>query len=300
MKKERIIYTLIACALFTFLIGFFLPKPPSSALQGERFWTFKTHTKKKYDIVYVGDSRVYRGLSPDAMKRVFTKLDILNFAYSNGGLAEPMFEEATKKLKDNNSIIIIGITPASLTPGAAENEHLKQELRRKKTEVLKRVYINPHLRFFEAVKPISIIDSIRNKHTTNNYYETFTEFGFVGGRKDVYDINEAIESYIKHFKREQVSPEIIQNLMHQVNVWKNSGIKVYGFRPPTTEKMVELEDSMSGFEEHIFVKEFEQAGGNWLDIDVPDLRSYDGSHLDMESAERFSFELAKALKIYEN
>jgi hypothetical protein len=299
MKKERIIYTLVLSIALIAIVGFCLPDSPSSRLKMERFWVLKTHTKKKFDIVIIGDSRVYRGLSPNAMKEILPDLNILNFGYSNGGLNNPLFLEATKKLDENSrkKIIVIGITPASLTPGAAKNEHLKQELRRKKTEVIQRIYLNPYFQFFEPTKPNVIIDSIFNRQKTNNYYEHFTEYGFVGGKKDIYNTNEALDSYRNQFKKEQVSEKVISNLIEQVKQWKSKNIMVFGYRPPSTEKMEMLENEMSGFVEADFIHQFEMAGGIWINLELENLKSYDGSHLDEESAERVSKELAKEIKI---
>jgi len=302
MRKERILYTFLLSAIFIAVTGYFLPEPPSSRMKAERFWAYKTHTLKKFDIICIGDSRIYRGLSPDAMKKVLPDYNILNLGYSNGGLNDPLFSEATKKLdeKSNTRIIVIGITPASLTEEASQNEHLKQELRRKKTEVYQRIYLNPYLQFFEPTKPNVIIDSIFNHQKTNNYYEHFTKCGFVGGRKDKYDTNEALESYRKQFLREQVSEAVILNLMDQIQKWKMKGIQVYGYRPPSTEKMEILENEMSGFNEESFIEQFKNAGGIWIDIDMQNLRSYDGSHLDEESAEKVSKELAKKIRPIES
>lgn len=298
MLKERITYTFLLSAILIALTGYLLPEPPSSRMKADQFWSYKTHTKKKFDIVLIGDSRLYRGLSPDAMKKEMPNFDILNFGYSNGGLHEPLLSEAAKKLDEESTkkIIVIGVTPASLTPGAAKNEHLLQELRRKNSEVFQRIYLTHYLQLFEPTTPKMIINSIFDKVETNNYYEHFTKYGFVGGRKDVYDTNEALESYRKQFQREQVSDAIIDNLLKQVKEWNNKGIKVFGYRPPSTKKMEQLENELSGFREVQFVKQFEEAGGIWLELQIDNLKSYDGSHLDEESAEIFSKEIAKIIK----
>ena len=61
--------------------------------------------------------------------------------------------------------------------------------------------------------------------------------------------------------------------------------------------MVELEKELSGFNQAEFVDAFKEAGGIWIDIDPTAYDSFDGSHLQSQSALELSRDLA--LKIYE-
>ena len=47
--------------------------------------------KTRFDMILMGDSRVYRGLSPEAMKSVLSDYRIFNFGYSGGGLDPVMY-----------------------------------------------------------------------------------------------------------------------------------------------------------------------------------------------------------------
>jgi hypothetical protein len=62
-----------------------------------RYWVVKTHIQKNYDIILLGDSRVYRGISPSTMEQSMQGVRILNFGYSGGGLNQYMYEEADNK-----------------------------------------------------------------------------------------------------------------------------------------------------------------------------------------------------------
>ena len=74
------------------------------------------------------------------------------------------------------------------------------------------------------------------------------------------------------------------------------GIKVYAFRPPATEEMLEVENKYSGFDEATFVSFFEAAGGTWLEVEQTKYPSYDGSHLCPDGAIDFSHDLARLIK----
>ena len=87
------------------------------------FWYKKTFAPNDQDILLVGDSRVYRGLSPAAMAAVLKGSKILNFGYSSAGF-EPFFlDAAVKKLSAKGKrILVLGVTPHSLTAIAAQNK----------------------------------------------------------------------------------------------------------------------------------------------------------------------------------
>ena len=109
MRKERILYTFLLSAIFIAVTGYFLPEPPSSRMKAERFWAYKTHTLKKFDIICIGDSRIYRGLSPDAMKKVLPDYNILNLGYSRAVYKKQDISEDRKevlKKKEDNVLVI--------------------------------------------------------------------------------------------------------------------------------------------------------------------------------------------------
>ena len=68
----------------------------------------------------------------------------------------------------------------------------------------------------------------------------------------------------------------------------------FAFRPPASEKMEDLENAKSGYDETLIKREFSNAGGIWIDIkDRYAYKTYDGSHLTSESARLLSKYLAK-------
>jgi hypothetical protein len=61
--------------------------------------------------------------------------------------------------------------------------------------------------------------------------------------------------------------------------------------------LAQLEHELSGFERDAFIEEFTRRGGIWLDDLGADYQTYDGEHLLVTSAARFSDELAKRLRL---
>lgn len=296
MRHDRCIATVILSISIIFVVGIIKPQP-IVPLAMDRFWVVKTHTNKKVDIVLMGDSRVYRGLSPQAMHSVLPSYDIFNLGYSSGGLNPTMYEEAEQRLdKSSPNGIILGITPHSLTFSAGENEQYLQEKERPFAEILQRRHLNPHLAFFAPITPVQITQLI--EPPSRIYYQEFHDDGWVASWTVSEDPSRALKSYRKTLQETEISEDLVKLLFKQTRKWKEKGIIVVGFRPPTTVEMEKLENTFTSFQEQNIAQKFEEAGGIWLSFPLERYHSYDGSHLHKESAIRLSRDLARAIKPY--
>lgn len=282
-------------AVFILLFGTLRPMPISSVVQKEKFWADKVHSSKKYDVIVAGDSRVYRGLDPGALSAQLENRSVLNFGFSSGGFNDLIFSEINTRLLEDSpkKIVILGLSPYSLTPKAQENSHFLQEEERSSDEVFTRRFINPFLRFFDPITPTELF---QKTDSITGYHETFHRHGWVASFKVPSNPKAALESYKRNFKNNQVSQEILSKLYMQISKWRNDGIKIYAFRFPSTLDMELLENSLSGFNEDMIRSEIEAAGGFWLDIEKKyEYESYDGSHLTESSAVVFSKYLGERL-----
>jgi hypothetical protein len=277
------------------ILGIVRPKPISSRVQKEKFWADKAHSKKKYSVIIAGDSRVYRGVDPRTTSDELANHSVLNFGFSSAGFNEILFSGIKTRLAQTatEKIIVLGITPYSLTPKAQENQHYLQESKRNPKEVFKRRYINPFLSFFDPIAPTDLFQDI---DTIRGYHETFHKDGWVASYKVPSNPKAALDSYKRNFKENQVNQGVLNNLFRQISNWRNEGIKVYAFRVPSTREMEILENSLSGFNEELVRKGVEDSGGLWLAIaDKYEYESYDGSHLTETSAVIFSRNLGEQL-----
>lgn len=293
--KERVITILPIVLFWIVALSYIRPETnESNASIIKRFWIVKTHTKKKFNFLVCGDSRTYRAVSPDAMEELLPAFSILNFGFSSGSFSPFMLAQIENKLdfSASDKVLYLGITPYSLTPKAARDGHIKQELARKKEEILEALYFDPIERFFEPIK-INLgrpLDSV-------TYIQLYKKAGWVATDKIPPNPEEALSIYLKDFEDNVVSEELISSLMSKVREWSGKGIKVFATRPPTTKEMVALENRLSGFKEGPFIKRFTEAGGIWLDINENRYRSFDGSHLDIPSSIAFSKDLAALIKL---
>lgn len=296
MRKERIIYVFILSVILLIAGGLYLPKPDNSKMIQNRFWVIKTHGSNNYNILILGDSRAYRGVSPDEIEKYLPGEKILNFAYSSGRLNKFMFKEAEKRMAETKGrkIIVLAISPNSLIPPPIENAHYLEQYRLPREEIIQRLYFGPFLHFFSPLKPSEIIEGIEKK--SSNYVQEFYDNGWVASSKIKEDTSEALKTYEKWFKEAEVSGEMIDDLIDQTEKWTKKGILVVGFRIPSSESMEILEDSLAGFDENYLKNKFIKAGGKWMETNTKEYHSYDGSHLHYKSAIKLSNKLGEFIK----
>jgi hypothetical protein len=295
-KNQNIVITVILAAILVGALSFVMPKNKEKYF-GDRFWTQKTFAPAVYDIVIIGDSRTYRGVSPEIMEEKLPGTKILNFGYSNGGLNPTMFEVAEKKLSDKNSKkgIVLGVSANCITDYTQKNEQFWQEKKRHPEDIFERLYSNGILYHFSATSPEGLQEYFKKKTTTSYYRNEYHSSGYVESEKFPVDTMEAIPSYTDDFTHFKVDEQLINDLIKQVKDWTAKGITVVGFRPPTTVPMRALEDTMGLYNEAVISTRFKEAGGYWVNLNNSLYKTYDGSHLDKKSAIRLSEDLANEI-----
>ena len=293
--RNRVVLALVIGATLIGLIGLLRPDTMRTASREKWFWTWKTHSERKYDIVFVGDSRIYRGISPESMADVLHGFRIFNFGYSSGSLSTFMLAEAEKRLDiSGERIIVLGITPSSMTPRAARDEQYRQEKNRTTSEILENIYLAPFMKYFDPTTPIRFLEEIGSRKARSR--EAFYESGWIAAWKEPPGPPEPLGVYKNIFTDNGISPSLVENVLLQTGKWIQEGIRVYAFRPPTSPEMVDLERRLSGFNEETFRQRFGRSGGVWIDVTQPGYHSYDHSHLDKENAQALSRVVAEAIK----
>ncbi len=300
--KPNIWITMLIAAVLVTALSFVFPKDSEKYL-GELFWSRKTFAPARYNVVVMGDSRVYRGLSPEIMETHLPALKVLNFAYSNGGLNPTMFKAAEEKLAQNDfpKVILMGISANAISGYSAGNNQYIQELTRPREEIFERIYFNPVRYWFSATSPEKLKQHFSNAEETTFYRNKYFKNGYVESEKFSVDTMEAIPSYIKDFTNYKVEPENMEALFQQVEKWTKEGIIVVGFTPPVSQPMQMLEDTLGLFDEAAIKAGIEKASGHWIDLNPANYKTYDGSHLTIQSAQKLSHKIGEELeKLMEN
>lgn len=291
-SKLGLIITCILAPVVVYLFGICLPKLPYSQMSMDTFWANKISNSKKYDIVFIGDSRIYRGINPTIISQI-TNSKTVNYGFSAAGLDSNLIFSGIRQLKkDGKNIVVFGITPSSFTNEASKNEHLKslEKISTKDLWIRKNIY--PYLSFFDSYNLSEIKKAIKNE----SYSQVCQADGFIYSNKFPVDSLAALQDYSDYFKRTSISESQqikFLNLLKELNV---RGIKCFAFRVPVSSPMSKLESQYFDFE--AFKIKLESIGTHWISVPQNGFISYDGSHLDGPSANKLSSILGDSILNY--
>ena len=289
-ERHKIIFSIILTLLLIIVVGIFRLPPISSELKSNYFWLNKFENNQKYDVVIYGDSRTYRGVNPEIVVKN-QNLSAFNYGFTSAGYSTEIFALIDSSIDmSKKPILILGITPYSLTVEASKNLFYHQEKNRKPFDKFKRLNIDNKLSFFDR-----IVMEEYFKPNEENVQQEYYDAGWVASTKNKIDTIAGLNSYKTIFENNQVSDSIITLLMDNISKWTQKGISVYAFRPPTIISMEALENEKSGFNMKEFVNKINKAGGTWLNIKNGDYISYDGSHLQKKSAIKLSKTIRKLI-----
>ncbi len=277
-----------------------VPKEPGerTVMTRDAFWVAKTHSPAKFDLVILGDSAAYCGLSPRALSRSLPGYRILNFAYSAGGLNGAMFRAAEAKLdpKSTRKSILLAVTPLSLTARSMGNGKFLAEMGRPREYIFEKL----HPAFvWDLVKPIgqreiAIMLGLPTPDGDDATYSEYHADGWVAvSARQVYP-DASVPTYRKLYSEGKVLPALVRGLMEQTAAWTKAGVKVFGVACPRSPEVAAVEAECSGFDPVGFVRDFRRSGGIWLPV-AGEYESIDGVHLCMRDALRFSADVAQQI-----
>ena len=298
--KERFFLLIPLTTVLLCLVSWLKPPMDDKLSERKRFWLEKTHTREQFDVVIGGDSRIYRGVAPEAMKEILPDYSIFNFGYSSGSLSKQILKEIDKRLLPNASskVVVLGITPHALTPHAALDNHFREQKAQAHTALFSYRYFYPLNQWTEPLRLSALLEKALGKDKDEAvYHQEYRQNGWIASDKTPANPKEALEGYKEAFEDNLTNEKMIKDLLAQVKYWSDKGTNVFAFRPPTTTVMYEMEETLSGFEEAIFINQFQAVGGHWITVSQTDFESYDGSHLTKESAIELSRILAKEIKL---
>lgn len=257
-----------------------------------RHWLRKSLATNTFNVVIAGDSRVEQDVDPESMSHHLSSMRILNYGWASAGFDAIFLDAVEDRVSEaaGHRIVVLGITPHSLTEAAAVNNAFKawhitnplhRSLRRRSLGLVA---------FFSPSRPIDLVKAVISTKRVN-----YAETGWTGIQTSERRYDLTMDTYRRLFEGSAVSPAISQGVLSRVASWRQAGIKVFGFSPPVSTEMTRFEDDVSGFDRVGFAAAFREAGGTWLSFRSDDYDSYDGSHLEVEGARRFSASLGTAL-----
>ncbi len=276
-----------------------IPPIPSSSMLSGLFWCNKVDPGKLFDVVFMGDSRIYRGIDPETVEKEldeFDKPEVFNFGFSSAGLDTAFLNDGAKLLNPDAAkrIIVLGVSPSALADENMMNTHYYQEKNRPATEFWQRRFINPYLSIFDPGNPALI----RNKYRKNNegYFQEYKMNGWIASVKKPIDVWKDHWMIEQGYKKAEWSLKYQKFLIDKIAEWEKSGIQVFAFRPPAVKHFEKSENEFSDFHEKAIAAQIEAAGGEWIVVeDRYSYQTYDGNHLMKYSAQRLSAFLGNAI-----
>ena len=268
--------------IFFFSCGVFLNLNPFSPkekqlLEERVFWTNKAHISKKFDAVIIGDSRALRGINPSELSTFRT---VYNYSFRSLELTVGFVSESLKLLKNQNSTLIIGLTPNSLVETANPNEHFFEY----KNISFEERLLKTNLTVAKLLSPIK--DRKYESKSRPKYTKTFHKNGFIATDLVETEIEKGLNTYEERFQTLKVSYSKLDKILKFL---KEKNINVIFFRMPSCKEMVVIEDKYSGFNPKLVKEKIQSYGLKWLDINNPyQYDTYDASHLRPYSAMSFS------------
>jgi len=160
MKKKIIISTIIIVVISIFIKSIDLPNE-NNLTSIDNFWIKKANLDKKYDVIIGGDSRIYKGISPDIISK-YSNLTSVNLGFSGAGFSKEYIDYLLSNFdnKSNNKILIIGVSPHSLTDEAFKNEQFNQYRQKGIFDKYKAIQLSWIYSFFNPKNPKTLLKSV--------------------------------------------------------------------------------------------------------------------------------------------
>lgn len=287
----------MAAASFLLLLEGEIPEADPKRIEMglyEAFWQTKLRSRRKADVVFLGDSRVNQGISPGHFTAELPGEGWTgrNLGFNSGGLNPVMFEFAEARLdfgSPRRPIVVMGVSPGTLTRQGSKNEYFES--------LKKRPWLNAQAymlfpRLMGALSKRDLELEIEFFAGQNEYLDS----GWQAAQRvrDLYP-DAWLNVFERLFKKDHVREEIQRVVMEQTRSWTERGVLVVAFRPPTSPRMRQLEAERSQFDEASFAAEFSAHGGLWIPLDPDDYPTYDNSHLAKPEAMKLSKYLGRAV-----
>jgi len=300
MRKERLLYLAILLGLGILAITVFRNDYNLQTIETRRYWINKTFSREKSDVLFAGDSRIYRGISPEVFEHESPGRSAFNLGYSSNGFHPDYLDFVKSRLDTTASqpVIVLGISSTNFSRRESKSEHYHRErFDRKREEVVIYMYFYDYLKTFTPMD-LSIVLGIR---TVNPFKDNY---------KSIYHMDGWCESYwetpdstytLKYFQdipeNSRLDSANLEILLNRVREWTDEGIVVFAYRSPSTYAIRQVEDSISGLSYPPFIHEMEDRGAHWIDVDRSRYESYDGNHLERESARKLTADLAHEINL---
>lgn len=298
-SRPRAWQALTLAALVTLAIALGRSDPHYATAPGW-YWRMKLHWPKAAGIVLAGDSRVYRGVDPSQFEAALGKRT-LNFGFSAAAF-DDAYLDAIERVVDPgvpHPIIVLGVTPWSLTPRAASVNGYLDAVAEDRRAAIPFAWEQHTHRFAVAFR--SFISDLpgsapATRATESDYIQDFRLNGWVASDQLKHQPDAGLRAAsADHSHGNRINPAAVERLLRRVALWHKRGWTILTFEPPAAPEATRLAHELAGWAAQALPSRLQAAGARWVDVDPSRYVSYDGTHLTADSARQLSKELAASL-----
>lgn len=279
---------------YNLLIWNIRKQDPGGEAAGKKFWRRKIFPEKKYNIVFLGDSRCVNGMDPSAFEEKLKK-SAFNSGFLSGGLSRSLFDHINKKTLSTSSqelrCVVLVVTPVVLSTRGEKNEHFHSLLRSSKKETSEDFSGEDFFRPLNS-KEIALLwgDGLSRTVCHDNGW------GELHRKVRKRSQRNALRYYETLLAKLEFSKENWENILRQTRLWSDNNVAVFAFYIPSTPALQKMELATPGFDLKKFKSLFEKNGGIFLEIaNRESYNAYDAVHLSSADAKRLSKEVAEKM-----
>ena len=296
--RERLFRTVVLAVPLIVLVGL-LPKRPASMIESgisqRQLYEMKYNWGPDFDVLLAGNSRVTVGLAPSEMASSLPGLRIANFGFDGNAFTQEYLSAIESKLRkgSGDKIVVLGITPMTLTERAARQNGFFEETHRSLDERYLARHMPWLLDFFTRFNPRMALMLVRGSATGSEFWRGHQD-GWAAQGMEPANLDGQVR-FLRANARDRTLPISLPmqgHLFTTVRRWQAAGIATFAFHPPITPDLAQEEARASGFEQTKFISAFIAAGGKWIEINDQKYRTFDGGHLEESSARQLSRDIA--------
>lgn len=298
-KHPRAWQALALAALLTLVLAWMRSDSPY-ATAPSWYWRMKLHWSHSAGIVLAGDSRVYRGLDPSRFEATLG-LRTLNFGFSAAAL-DDVYLDAIERVIDpgvSRPVIVLGVTPWSLTPRASAANGYLDALAEDRRAALPAAWEQHTHRLARALRPFALGlqgPAPAARATESEYVQDFRLDGWVASDQLKHQPEAGLRAANSdHNHGNRIDRATLDRLTQRITRWRARGWIVLACEPPALPAATRLAHELSGWLEQAVPSRLRAAGAHWIEVDPAHYVSYDGTHLTADSARQLSTDLAAAL-----
>lgn len=296
-----------ATAVLVLAILPLLNQAPATHLTVDQFDARKMLWQDCAEVVVLGDSRTYLTIDPHLLGESlgYPESAVYNLGMSGQNFYRRYLDHARAALtspetSSRRPTMLVGITAQTLFD--PELDPHSQYAHLESFSPLE-LWLRSSCPWYAGTDPIwpgELSGVLRITSPPNrclNHGRHYFPNGFCAATPTEYDTSVCLATY-KGYSRAglRVNEEATTTLMTYLESWVADGIAVYAFHPPSCAAMDRLEADSLGFDTTALAARVRQSGATWLECDrQTEIRSYDGSHIDVDSARVFTRRVARAI-----